>query len=775
MEGDEDDDDHNGNASSPHTFNIHSNITSRRGSSRRKQIGSSSLSSRHQPQSQLRQGSLIAQQNQIYKDGQDKNGQKLKSKSESVEMNTSFESNHTNNSSRRRSLRLANKQQQSTTKSSSSMAYSLSPSIGPSSLSSATTSPYQSPYLVDPSKNNNSQRDHHTEEREATDNSHHHIQSIHYADDDNDDDDDLNISPSSSIKRLRLSLSPSVASSSSKKQQQLPPTPQLQKQQQQQNKNQNSNRKSGRTPLSPLPRTSGNIDHLTPNSGANSRFSRSGIKEGGSGGLLLKRKNGSHTNGSNVTKSPSRSALKQKKRKRNSSKSGGKRDIMTKILNDSMNASMKDESMHNIMTKIVDESKNNASIEKIDVPQCSQDLEEIMNEIENEEGNRNGNNAILESTILESNEKADNRMNASVTHVNTEYVQAEEPNENDNLMMMKEGKQHLSVVETIPATVAGKNQMKKEQLFQKITVPFPLNENVKEVEGENDGSITSKNYLEPKSLRHVYNHALQHGTHQRQLKESGCNLLSLDEVIIPTIMMSKIKSLRTMIGKARGKKDLDQVNQLQFMRSIVMSCSTNVSHQLAAYRMNQKTEREEKRIEHKNMILHQRAEKRKQRKERKKRQKMMERERRRKERRKNHPKNKELWREVMVLMTDLTRLEKEEKMWKSIDVETLIDDPSTRGSIISTSRTTSSAAMFEEKGGKVDNCALELNQNIIDVVDDVTLATNRINESLSSISNLMTESNNIRSEMNEMYKRDHKFHGYLGAKDPKALIRGLAL
>ena len=108
----------------------------------------------------------------------------------------------------------------------------------------------------------------------------------------------------------------------------------------------------------------------------------------------------------------------------------------------------------------------------------------------------------------------------------------------------------------------------------------------------------------------------------------------------------------------------------------------------------------------------------------------------------------------------------------------LINDPSTHCNIISTANATTNAATSEEQEGggrKVDNCALALNQSITDAVDDVTLATNRINESLSSISDLMTEANIIRSEMNEMYKRDHKFHGYLGIKDPKALIRGLAL
>ena len=77
--------------------------------------------------------------------------------------------------------------------------------------------------------------------------------------------------------------------------------------------------------------------------------------------------------------------------------------------------------------------------------------------------------------------------------------------------------------------------------------------------------------------------------------------------------------------------------------------------------MKQKTEREEKQIEHKIMILYQRAEQRRLHKERRKRQKMMEREKAKEGTSEESSKNKELWTEVMVLMTDLTRLEKRKR------------------------------------------------------------------------------------------------------------------
>ena len=312
----------------------------------------------------------------------------------------------------------------------------------------------------------------------------------------------------------------------------------------------------------------------------------------------------------------------------------------------------------------------------------------------------------------------------------------------------------VSNVQVSSNTTGSKSQLP----FDKITLPFP--------------STDKDNILNPKALRKAYNHALENGFHQRELKESGCNLLSLDEVIIPTIISSKLQSLRTMIGKARGRGDDDEVNQLQFMRSILMSININVSHEMTKYRLGMKKVREEQRVEEKERLIVEKSEEKKLKAEEKIQEQIIERERRRKERKKNYPRNKELWREVMVLMTDLSRLEKEEKMWKAIDIQSLIRNSN---DIIPSVPASKDVETLVDDGEKVADHAHEVEQKVKDAVDDVTLATNRINDALSSICVLIKESNDIRVEMNERYKNDHKFHGYLGINDPKALIRGLTL
>lgn len=328
----------------------------------------------------------------------------------------------------------------------------------------------------------------------------------------------------------------------------------------------------------------------------------------------------------------------------------------------------------------------------------------------------------------------------------------EHQNESVNKDISSKAEESETTARTIPK--------QSHRSFNQITIPFPSN---------NDDIQRA---LGPKSLRKAYKQALKSGTHQRSLKESGCNTLSLDEVLLPTIIASILSTIRTMIGKARGKADIDQVNQLQFMRCILMTCNQNVSYHMRQYREDSSKQRQEDRQQQKQARIEQKQLQKKARLEQKIQQRKINREKRKKERKKNLVKNKELWREVMVLMTDLSRLEKEEKMWDGLDVESVVKDPNTTKNIVPSSGT---AIKISNDNSSTTNHAEVVEQSVSDIISDVTVAANRINGALSSIHELMNESKNVQLEMNAVYKRDHKFYGYLGVKDPKALVRGLML
>jgi len=297
-----------------------------------------------------------------------------------------------------------------------------------------------------------------------------------------------------------------------------------------------------------------------------------------------------------------------------------------------------------------------------------------------------------------------------------------------------------------------------------------------------DGTMNHK--LNPKSLRYAYNNALQHGIHQRTLKESGCNLLSIDEVILATMVSDKMKSLRRFIGKARGYNDIETVHQLQFTRAIVASCQQNASIALQQYRIEKGKEREEGRQkaiqvqEELRQIEKQRLKEEKKKEKRDQLMKLkMESEMKKRDRKKHCVKNKELWREVAVLMTNLAQMEKEDKMWRSIDVESMTtirdSDTSDDQSLMEKDEGVMIQKDHKQQHRGVHDYANEVQSSVKNVAEDVILAANRINNTLTTISDCILESDKVRTELYQKYKDDHKFHGYFGVKDPKALIRCL--
>jgi predicted nuclease with TOPRIM domain len=145
------------------------------------------------------------------------------------------------------------------------------------------------------------------------------------------------------------------------------------------------------------------------------------------------------------------------------------------------------------------------------------------------------------------------------------------------------------------------------------------------------------------------------------------------------------------------------------------------------------------------------------------------------ERQRNHPRNKEMWQEVAKLMVEIQKLEKEERLWNEALVEvTQLEEyhqPPEKMELD-----------FIVEGGDESG-----NNNILrastdpeslanTLVGDVTLATERINWVLKSVSLAMTESDKLRREAYDKYQEDgHKFYGYPMVDDPKALFKSLAL
>jgi hypothetical protein len=153
-------------------------------------------------------------------------------------------------------------------------------------------------------------------------------------------------------------------------------------------------------------------------------------------------------------------------------------------------------------------------------------------------------------------------------------------------------------------------------------------------------------------------------------------------------------------------------------------------------------------------------------------QRQAEAEKRKRDRKKNLPRNKELWNEVALLMADLHRLEKEEKAWKEasdildkLEAESKERIQKMQSSVVQDVRINAEGAVLLP----------DQSLNIDPILDHCAVSASRIKCMTESIEVLAGEAESVRKTLYDSYNNHHKFKGYLGAKDPKALIRALAL
>uniref|UniRef100_A0A6V2IZS1 Uncharacterized protein n=1 Tax=Ditylum brightwellii TaxID=49249 RepID=A0A6V2IZS1_9STRA len=312
----------------------------------------------------------------------------------------------------------------------------------------------------------------------------------------------------------------------------------------------------------------------------------------------------------------------------------------------------------------------------------------------------------------------------------------------------------------------------------------------------------------PKVLQRFYKTAIANSeqeeeggkqqSHQLHLDEIGSGLLSLEEVIIPAIMHEEMEALKRL--QALAQRDVNKtsdgelrVKAIELSRLAVKKCAFAAMD--AARESRLKREEEEKKEAKREAEIRElaRREGKQRAKEKRKREKEEERQRRKKERalarereverirmerKKNLPQNKELWREVAILMTDMARLQKEEKMWA--DAKLALDKKEERRAkenllqkenVIETSD-----LIMVDNNNKIDLDIEEIKMKsiVIKHVEDITLAANRINQTLKSTMDLMDKSDEIRTQMTKRYREDHMFHGYRGVNEPKSLVQSLS-
>ncbi|KAL3792932.1 hypothetical protein ACHAW5_006839 [Stephanodiscus triporus] len=291
-----------------------------------------------------------------------------------------------------------------------------------------------------------------------------------------------------------------------------------------------------------------------------------------------------------------------------------------------------------------------------------------------------------------------------------------------------------------------------------------------------------------KTLCMFHDQAVSNGSpsHQYQLNRAGANVVSLQEVILPSIAYETNSVLKQQQAKAlRHAQDGMPVSQgkeiveaIETCRKVVNKCTGEAMKVVGEEWREREKERQRLRVERFEREKEQQRlddlNAKRERKEARARSRQDRYERQKTDKRLNHPRNKELWQEVAKLMVDIQKLEKEERLWKEalVEVNRLVEyhQPPEMIELDSIVKEKSSGKLLKSIE-KVD-----LESLTTTLVGDVTMATERINWMLKSVTLAMEESDKLRKEAYNKYQYDgHKFWGYPKVDDSKGLFIALSM
>lgn len=238
---------------------------------------------------------------------------------------------------------------------------------------------------------------------------------------------------------------------------------------------------------------------------------------------------------------------------------------------------------------------------------------------------------------------------------------------------------------------------------------------------------------------------------QKELAEAG--LLSFQHVLLPAVAYQEEAALKDLQAKVQRdcpehKRLLEQTRQATYeavhaaMKAVEKSREARKSEKDACW----KKLAEEREEAHKLAL------------EKWQRESELKRSQEMSELQKSYPKNVEAWREVAYLMTELNKLGKEERQWAQAK-EQLENEATVKGQ---------QEPLVVDVAGE-ESPVDQVNQSL----EDITLSAIRVQQALRQVSGVVAESQRMRKELYQRYKRDHQFHGYQ-SHDPKGLLRALS-
>lgn len=263
------------------------------------------------------------------------------------------------------------------------------------------------------------------------------------------------------------------------------------------------------------------------------------------------------------------------------------------------------------------------------------------------------------------------------------------------------------------------------------------------------------------------------GGHQYGLVPVG--LLSLEEVLLPAVAYQASEAWKAR--QAKIQRDCpNQTESILVCRKLVFDCIGSAMQAVAASRKERAVQDEEREAAWA-LAKEERAQERE-------RQLDRAREGRRREAQKKSVRNQELWREMVYLMTEQAKLEREEAQWKEAEQELLQreqdlqrqeEQAAMKQAALDKENAAEAAASKADDTNSTDagppSAAMK---QVIESVQAIVLSSSRIQKALEVVAKMLSESDRVRKELYHRYRKDHQFHGYQGVKNTKDLVRALS-
>lgn len=262
-----------------------------------------------------------------------------------------------------------------------------------------------------------------------------------------------------------------------------------------------------------------------------------------------------------------------------------------------------------------------------------------------------------------------------------------------------------------------------------------------------------------------------------QITLTDAGLLSLEDVLLPAVVYQEDQILKQI--QAKVKRDHPHLKPtVQACRHTLyesLSATRKAIQESRAHRNVQNEKREQMWAAERERIKQRQLEEQARYDAEAERMREMNRLKKKRELKKKFPQNQELWREVAYLMTEMGKLQKEERLWKEAEKELQKreDELKAQEEHLKASKDINSSQAITDTTQEEEEEIKEITE-IEKAVNAITLSSVRIQQGLKIVSDIIGKSDKARKELYQRYRQDIQFHGYQGVKDPKGLIRALS-